>query len=110
MRRKQKALAILIGSAMFTAAARFSYSYLRYTTVGSRIHRVKPGATRQQVLDVLGAPNYHEGACGKIHPAHRGCATEFVYAHPFAPLLPDYYVVEFSKEGRAIEAERITSP
>ena len=95
---------------MFTSVARFSYSYLRFTTVGSRIHRVKPGTPRQQVLDVLGAPNYHQGACGKIHPAHRGCSTEFVYSHPLAPLIPDYYVVAFSKEDRVIEAERFKSP
>jgi hypothetical protein len=110
MRRKQKALAILIGSAMFTSAARFSYSYLRFTTVGSRIHRVKPGTPRQQVLDILGSPNFHDGPCGKIIPARRGCATEFVYSHPLAPLIPDYYIVAFSKEGRVIDAEHHSSP
>jgi hypothetical protein len=110
MRRKHKALAILIGSALFTSAARFSYSYLRFNTVASRIHRVKAGASRQQVLDLLGEPNYHDGACGKVHDAPRRCTKEFVYSPPLAALFDDYYVVSFGRDDRVMEAKHYQSP
>jgi hypothetical protein len=110
MTKKKKALVILVSSALFTSAARFSYSYLRFTTVGARIHRLRPGTSRQQVLDVLGEPNHQEVGCKKTHPALRGCAKEFVYSHPLSPLIHDSYVVAFSKEDRVIEADRYESP
>jgi hypothetical protein len=28
-----------------------------------------------------------------------------VYSHPFAPLVPEYYIVAFSPEDRVIEAD-----
>ncbi len=105
MTKKNKALAILIGSAIFTSAARFSYSYLRFHEVGLRIHRIKSGATRARVLEVLGEPNLHDGACGEIHAARKGCAREFVYSPPIAALFDDYYVVSFGKYDRVISTD-----
>lgn len=105
MTKKNKALAILIGSAMFTSAARFSYSYLRFHEVGTRLHRVKSGATREHVLEVLGEPNLHDGKCGEVHAAHRGCVREFVYAPPVSVLFHDYYIVSFGRDDRVLETE-----
>lgn len=38
------------------------------------------------------------------------CATEYVYSHPLAPFLPDYYVFSFSADGRVIQAIHLVSP
>jgi hypothetical protein len=105
LKKKHKTLAILIGSAIFTSAARFSYSYLHFKAIASHSRRVKIGATRQQVIDVIGEPNHHDGSCGSIHTAHKGCAREFVYSPPLAPLFDDYYVVSFGREDRVIDVE-----
>jgi hypothetical protein len=105
VKKKHKTLAILIGSAIFTSAARFSYSYLHFRAVASHFRRVKIGATRQQVLDAIGAPNHHDGVCGSIHAAHKGCAREFVYSPPLAPLFDDYYMVSFGRDDRVIDSE-----
>jgi outer membrane protein assembly factor BamE (lipoprotein component of BamABCDE complex) len=111
MRRKHKALAILIGSSLFTSAARFSYSYLRFHAVGSRFHHIKVGETRQQVRKTLGKPNHHDGPCNSdITTPVKGCEWEYVYSFPLAPLIPEYYVVAFSKDDRVLEAAHLTSP
>ena len=107
MRRKHKALAILIGSALFTSAARLSYSYLRFHAVASRFHRIKIGETRPQVRNILGVPNDHDGPCeSEIRTPVKACAWEYVYAPPVSILLSDRYVVSFSKDDRVIEAQR----
>ena len=110
IRKKHKALAILIGSALFTSAARFSYSFLRFNTVARRIHRVKVGASRTQVLDLLGEPNDHDGRCeSEIRTPPHGCTHEFVYAPPLSIVLHDRYIVSFSRDERVIEAQRYSS-
>src|SRR4051812_34415058 len=110
MTKKRKVLLVLIGSAMFTSAARLSYSYIRFSRVEARFHRLKPGSSRQDVLKILGEPNYHDGPCNSgFHATLRGCAREFVYSNPLAPIVPEYYVVSFSKEDRLIDAIRLAS-
>ncbi len=101
--RKQKLFAILVGSALFTSAARFSFAYLRFREVQRHFHHVAAGSSRAEVERLLGTPNNHAGQCGDIVPVRKGCVTEYVYSHPLAPLVPDYYIVTFSKEDIVIE-------
>ena len=111
MRKKNKALAILIGSALFTSGARFAYSYLQFNALGSRIHHIKIGTPLTQAVDLLGEPSAHDGRCEReIRVPPRGCSREFVYAPPLAMLFHDRYVISFSKEDRVIEAGRYKSP
>ncbi len=58
----------------------------------------------------MGKPNYHEEKCGVIHFPDKNCAVEYVYSHPFAPLVPEYYIVSFSPKDRVIEADEWDSP
>jgi len=107
VRKKNKTLIILIGSALFTSAARFSYPYLRFHAVASRFHRIKVGEKREQVRKILGVPNDHDGPCeSEIRAPVKTCAWEYVYAPPVSILLSDRYVVSFSKDDRVIEAQR----
>ncbi len=45
-----------------------------------------------------------------VYFPQRNCAVEYVYSHPFAPLVPEYYIVSFSPEDRVIEADEWDSP
>jgi hypothetical protein len=111
MRKKNKTIAILVGSALLTSAARLSYSMLRFHAVGARFHRVKVGETRQQVRKTLGIPNSYDGPCESGIGEHpRNCAWEYIYSPPLAPLMPEHYVVSFSKDDRVIRAEYVSSP
>ncbi len=110
VRKKHKLLAILIGSALCTSAARISYSFLRYREVAAHFQKIHTGMQRGEVVRRLGKPNYHAGACGEIAPIRDGCVIEYDYSHPLAPLIPEYYVVTFSKDDRVLEAEPWTSP
>jgi hypothetical protein len=58
----------------------------------------------------MGKPNYYAGKCGEIHVPDKSCAVEYVYSHPFAPLVPQYYIVSFSQDDRVIEADEWNSP
>jgi len=39
-----------------------------------------------------------------------GCVREYFYASPFAPLLPQYYVVRFDANKRVISTTPYSSP
>jgi hypothetical protein len=75
---------------------------------------VAVGATQPEVIHLLGKPKKIEscgrflGSLPKDIPTH--CANEYVYASPFAPLLPQYYVVRFDDTGRALETANLPSP
>jgi len=55
-------------------------------------------------------PNYHAGKCGVIHAATADCSLEYVYSHPFAPLIPEYDIVSFTADDRVKSAEVWSSP
>jgi hypothetical protein len=110
MKRKARiasaiAIAVLVGLSL-----RVVLAFERFSRVEGSFASIRIGDSRQSVVATLGKPNYHAGGCGVIHVPLKNCALEYVYSHPFAPLLPDYYVVSFSTDDRVIEAERWTSP
>lgn len=53
--------------------------------------------SRSSVIARMGKPNDHAGGCGIIHFPIKECAIEYVYSHSFAPLVPEYYIVSFSR-------------
>jgi hypothetical protein len=59
---------------------------------GARVS-IQNGDSRTSVVTKLGKPNYYPGPCGVIHFPDKNCAVEYVYSHPFAPLVPEYYIV-----------------
>lgn len=99
---------LLVG--LILAAVRLSVAFAHYWKVEREFASVQMGQSRNEVLVKLGKANYHKGSCGEIGSSDKTCATEYVYSHPFAPWLPDYYVVEFSVEDKVIQAEHLTSP
>ena len=92
------------------AGAKLATAFARFSKIEKEFSSVELGQSRISVLGILGSPNYHEGKCGVIHFPEKNCAIEYVYSHPFAPWIPDYYIVAFSSENRVIEADHWTSP
>ena len=91
-------------------ALRTSLAFARFSKVERLFASVQPGQSREDVTGLLGRPNYHAGNCGVIHVSAKNCALEYVYSHPFAPLIPEYYIVSFSADDRVIEAAPWMSP
>lgn len=90
--------------------AKVSYGYHRLRQVALAFDSVQVADSRESVIEKLGKPNYHSGACLQDLSFSRGCAQELVYSDPLAPLLPEYYVVDLSAQGRVINADHLISP
>jgi hypothetical protein len=95
---------------LFVLAVRTIYVFARFSKVERQFTSVQTGDSRDSVVTKIGKPNYHSDGCGVIHAPDKGCATEYVYSHPFAPFIPEYYIVYFSSDGRVINADRWDSP
>ena len=86
-------------------------AFHRFSVVEQNFDSIRAGDLRESVAARFGKPNYHAGPCnGADFDPTEGCVTEYVYSHPFAPLLPDYYVVWFTSDDRVIAADHLPSP
>lgn len=91
-------------------AAKTISAFTHYAKVERSFASVQMGDARISVIGKMGEPNYHAGKCGVIHAPDKSCALEYVYSHPFAPLVPEYYIISFSQDDRVIEADEWDSP
>jgi hypothetical protein len=58
----------------------------------------------------MGKP-WKDESCGEYLGGNfSGCVEEFVYAHPYAPLVPEYWVVDFNSNHRVIDSQHLISP
>jgi len=85
-------------------------SFARFAKVERNFSSVAIGQSRDSVVGRLGRPNYYSGKCGVIHNPPQNCTVEYVYGHPFSPLVPEYYIVSFSGDGQVIQADTWMSP
>lgn len=110
MSRNTRIALMFAAIVVLALVARMAVVFARYSKVEKQFVSVQIGEPRASVIAKVGRPNYHEGRCGVIHFPDKACAVEYVYSHPFAPLIPEYYVVSFSSDGRVIEADKWDSP
>jgi hypothetical protein len=108
--RRTKFILIAIVIALVVVAARLELAFARYSRVERRFESVRVGDSKNDVIAKIGKPNYHAGKCGLIHAPDKACALEYVYSHPFAPIVPKYHIVAFSPDDRVIEASEWDSP
>lgn len=108
--RKVRVALILSLSVLLVLAIRATIAFRRYEKAEKSFPSVQIGDSRATVLGKMGKPNYHEGKCGVIHFPDKNCAVEYVYSHPFAPLVPEYHIISFSADDRVIEADEFDSP
>jgi hypothetical protein len=105
----KRIIAVLAGIAALLLTARTLHSFSRFHSVVERFDSVHEGQSWDNVITLLGKPNYHEGSCLQ-DLSGSGCVKELVYSYPFAPLVPEYYVVDFSANDRVISADHLISP
>jgi hypothetical protein len=104
-------IALMFAAGVLLAlAARTVFVFARYSKIKKQFASVQIGESRPSVIAKMGKPNYHAGKCGVIHVPDKACAVEYVCSHPFAPLIPEYYIVSFSSDDRVIEADEWDSP
>jgi hypothetical protein len=109
MTKRRIAFVVLLGL-LFIIGVRVAISFVRFSYVERHFQSIRAGESRASVGAGFGNPNYHAGTCSADFSPPKGCASEYIYSHPFAPLLPDYYVVWFSSDDRVIDAYHTTSP
>ena len=110
VRRKSRVIGLIAAIFLFAALTRMVVAFVRYEIVERRFSLIQVGDTRDSVMARLGRPNYYRGKCGVIHVPDANCSEEFVYSHPFAPIIPEYHIVGFSTDGHVIEADDWNSP
>src|ERR1700677_5004273 len=90
--------------------ARGAISFAHFHAVERDFDQVQVGESSGSVIRLLGRPNFHSGACLQDLRVSQGCTSELVYSHPFAPLEPEYYVVDLSADKKVISADHLIPP
>src|SRR5580692_3470159 len=75
-----------------------AYSFGRFNQIQRDFTKVQAGQSSASVIAALGKPNYHSGACLQDLTNTPKCSKQLVYSHPFAPLVPEYYVVSLTSD------------
>jgi hypothetical protein len=107
-RNRRIILAIAVAIA-FGLVGRTALAFVRFGKVESGFPLIQDGESRASVVARLGRPNYYEGKCGALSAPYKDCSYEYVYSHPFAPWVPEYYVVVFADDS-VIHTAVLTSP
>jgi hypothetical protein len=75
---------------------------------------LKRGDSESEVVQSLGVPKRVEHCGDFMGPLSKaeleGCVREYLYASPFSPLVPQYYVVRFDAKDRVSSATPYSSP
>jgi hypothetical protein len=69
------------------------------------------GSSDSDVKRQLGNP-WKRTSCGQTFGGDipKDCASESLYASPFAPAVPEYWAFRFGKDGRLIDKYHYVSP
>lgn len=71
---------------------------------------ITSGDDRSSVVRKVGKP-WKDGECGAyVGGRPPGCGEEFIYAHPYAPVFPEYWVVYFDAGHHVINSVHLVSP
>ena len=65
------------------------------------------GDSRAQVEHVMGRPK-QTSACTTLPRPPEGCAQELLYAHPLAPVVPEYWTVRLNAAGNVLQTVQST--
>ena len=80
--------------------------------IETRFDAVKVGASRADVISILGKPDKVE-PCGQFNesgPPPTNCRVEFLYKNSFAPWKPEYFLIYLDPEDRVIDTAPLSSP
>ena len=101
---------IISSFAAVCALALIVWPIVRVNRLENSFSRVKDNDAKSLVLERMGTPWKDQG-CGQYFGGQPpGCAEESIYAHPFAPYVPEYWVVDFNSSNRVINSVHLVSP
>ena len=105
---------LIVGSVVLLGTAWLAWAIVRDNQLSNGFDKIATGATEQEVLQKLGRPKRVE-KCGELlgplpKEEAEDCSREYLYASPFAPLLPQYYVVRFDANNHVRSTTPYTSP
>lgn len=106
----KRTLAFTIPGLVLILSALILWPVLRVRQISNAFSGVKENDPRELVLMRMGNP-WKDEECGKYLGGDRaGCTEEFVYAHPYAPYAPEYWVIYFNSSRRVISNVHFVSP
>ena len=83
---------------------------VRIRRIESAIAKVRIGDEQQKVRELAGTP-WRDEACGVLFAGHPiGCTKELVYAHPYAPYVPEYWIVYLDSGHHVLSHSHLISP
>lgn len=65
------------------------------------------GDSKVQVIHVMGEPR-HTSVCSSLPKPPEGCIQELLYAHPLAPVVPEYWIIRFGAAGNVLQTVQST--
>lgn len=96
---------------VFAAAGYSVWGHIHNLRLSQQFERVQLGMTDRQVSKIMGEPSWLGPCRGYIiYGGDERCHAEMGYRNAFAPLLPQYYVIELGPDNNVISAEPIVSP
>jgi hypothetical protein len=104
----QRSIVVTLGILIIVLIVIF-WPFVRVHQIEAAFRKVSRNDTRSDVLNQMGNP-WNDGKCGFIGGPSADCVEEFIYAHPYAPLLPEYWVISFNRDRRVIDSVYSTSP
>src|ERR1700751_5787294 len=105
---RNKAILLCLGVIGVTVAM-LGWGFVRNSRIGTRHQSVTVGASKEHVVQLLGAPSWVE-PCGKSIGTPKPNCTEYIYRNSFAPLLPEYYSVSFDTSRHVVDKDVYSSP
>jgi hypothetical protein len=105
---------LVVGCVALVGATWFAWAILRDRKLEKGFGEISTSAAEQEVLQKLGRPKRVE-KCGEFFGPLESkeletCSREYFYASPFAPLLPQYYVLRFDANNRVSSKSAYSSP
>lgn len=95
----------------FALVGYFLWGHVRNLSLSRHFARVQIGMTDREVSDIMGEPSWSGSCRGFIsYGGDQRCNTELGYRNAFAPLAPQYWVIELGPDNKVISADVIVSP
>lgn len=87
------------------------WSVLRQHRLSTGFEKAKNGTSEAEIMTKLGKP-WKIGKCGQMFGGDitQSCTKEYLYASPYAPIVPEYWALRFDIKGQLIEKYRYVSP
>jgi hypothetical protein len=100
----------MLTTCVFLIAILAVWPFYKYRKIERSFERLAEGQSREVVVRQMGKP-WKDEKCGEyLGGSLPECVEEFVFANPFAPLVPEYWVLQFDSSRKLISHEHLQSP